>query len=141
MTPAPKLRFHHIGLACRTLGIEQRAHELLGYVCEGDRFVDPIQQVEGLFMTHGAMRLELLAPRGDDSPLQDYLSRGTRLYHEAFETADIAASLSALDAGGARLVVGPVPAVAFGGREIAFLMLRSLSLVELIQADLSSHGV
>jgi len=135
MTDSPPLTFHHVGLACRALGPERDAHELLGYRVEGTRFVDPIQGVEGLFMTHGAMRLELLAPSGPESPLHDYLRRGVRLYHEAFETPNILGAIEALEAGGARLVSGPVPAIAFGGRSIAFVMLRSLSLIELIQAN------
>ena len=135
MSLFPDLRFHHVGLACRRLESEQRAHELLGYRVEGEPFSDPIQKVDGVFMTHGPMRVELLAPTTEDSPIQDYLRRGIRLYHEAFETADIRASIASLEAGGARLVTGPVTAVAFGGREIAFVMLRSMSLVELIQSE------
>ena len=135
MILSPDLRFHHVGLACRRLEVEKRAHELLGYTVEGEPFSDPVQKVDGLFMDHGPMRVELLAPASEDSPLQDYLRRGIRLYHEAFETPDLRASIAALEAGGARLVTGPVTAVAFGGREIAFLMLRSMSLVELIQSE------
>jgi len=134
MTDHPLLTFHHIGLACRRLDAERQAHELLGYRCEGEPFSDPIQGVDGLFMTHGTMRLELLAPSGPESPLQDYIRRGVRLYHEAFESADIGRSIARLEAGGARLVSGPVPAIAFGGRSIAFVMLRSMSLIELIEA-------
>lgn len=135
MTTHPPLTFHHIGLACRRLDLETQAHELLGYRREGAPFSDPIQGVEGLFMTHGAMRLELLAPLGPESPLQDYIRRGVRLYHEAFETPNIGLSITMLEASGARLVSGPVPAVAFEGRSIAFVMLRSMSLIELIEAQ------
>jgi len=33
------------------------------------------------------------------------------------------------------LIVAPVPAVAFGGRKIAFLMLPNRLLIELIEAE------
>ena len=36
MTLSPELRFHHVGLACRRLEVEKRAHELLGYTVEGE---------------------------------------------------------------------------------------------------------
>ena len=127
------LRFHHVGLACKSIDVEQRAHRLLGYVDEGEVFVDPRQRIRGCFMVQGGMRIELLEPAGDASPVQSFLTRGMKMYHQAFETDAIDASIVELRRAGAVLAVPPVPAVAFGGRPIAFLMLRTTMLVELIQ--------
>jgi methylmalonyl-CoA/ethylmalonyl-CoA epimerase len=128
------LRFHHVGLACRDIEVEQRAHRLLGYADEGAPFVDPLQRIRGCFMTHGGMRIELLEPAAEDSPLEPFISRGLKMYHQAFETASIEGSIDELKAAGAALAVPPTPAVAFHQRPIAFLMLRTTMLVELIQA-------
>jgi methylmalonyl-CoA/ethylmalonyl-CoA epimerase len=128
------LRFHHVGLACQSLEPEKAAHALLGFVPEGAVFHDPLQRIRGLFMLHGGMRIELLEPAGPDSPLQPFLQRGMKMYHQAFETDSIEASIGDLTKAGAMLRVPPTPAVAFGGRPISFLMLRTLMLVELIQA-------
>ena len=128
-----ELRFHHVGLACRSIQVEQTAHRLLGYVDEGEVFVDPKQRIRGCFMVQGAMRIELLEPWGEGSPIQSYLARGLKMYHQAFETAKINASIEELRRAGAVLVVPATPAVAFDGRPIAFLMLRTQMLVELIQ--------
>jgi methylmalonyl-CoA/ethylmalonyl-CoA epimerase len=57
---------------------------------------------------------------------------GIKLYHLAYETEGLATSIATMRAQGAKLVVEPVPAVAFAGRDIAFLMLRNRMLVELI---------
>ena len=132
------LRFHHVGLACKRIDVEQKAHRLLGYVDEGEIFVDPRQRIRGCFLVHGGMRIELLEPWGEDSPLQSFLSRGLKMYHQAFETAAIDASIDELRKAGAVLVVPPTPAVAFQNRPIAFLMLRTQMLVELIQSAESS---
>ena len=85
-------------------------------------------------MVHGPMRIELIEPAGEHSPVRNLVARGIKMYHQCFEVADIELSLSELESQGARTIVAPVPAVAFGGRPIAFLMLRTSLIVELIQA-------
>jgi methylmalonyl-CoA/ethylmalonyl-CoA epimerase len=130
-----KLSFHHTGIACADLKTERTAFRTLGFVEEGTVFHDPLQKILGQFMTHGSMRIELLEPSEPDSPLHGYLKRGIKMYHQAFETPDLRASISEAIQSGAHLVVTPCPAIAFGGREIAFLMLRTTMLVELIQSE------
>ena len=127
------LCFHHVGLACKNIEVEQAAHRLLGYVDESEVFVDPLQRIRGCFMVQGGMRVELLEPAGGGSPLESFLTRGVKMYHQAFETGAIETSIDELRRAGAVLVVPPTPAVAFAGRPIAFLMLRTAMLVELIQ--------
>lgn len=130
----PPLRFHHAGVACAN--IEQEAARLapLGYSIEGAPFVDRTQGIRGLFVGGQSPRLELLEPLAAGGVLQPWLDNGTKLYHLAYETADLDASLAHLRRGRAKLVVAPVPAVAFGGRLIAFVMMPNMMLVELIAA-------
>ena len=128
------LSFHHVGLACKRIAVEAETHRLLGFSEEGPVFEDPIQRIRGQFMTHGAFRIELLEPLGSDSPLEGHLKRGVKMYHQAFSAPAIQTAIDQLVSAGAHLIVGPVPAVAFGGREVAFLILRTMMLVELIQA-------
>lgn len=132
------LRFHHVGVACRSLERERATFAILGYAPEGDAFEDPIQRVRGQFLVGAGPRLELLEPLGDGSPVVPWLEKGVKYYHQAFETDALRDALDGLRADGAKLVAGPVPAVAFANREIAFLMLPGLVLVELIQADLGA---
>jgi len=129
----PGLSFHHVGLACRDISAETAAHALLGFVPEGAVFEDPHQRVRGSFQTLGAFRVELLEPLGDRSPVVAWLERGVRLYHVCYETDDLDAALAGLGAAGHRVVSPPAPAVAFGGRPVAFVMLRTRGLVELLQ--------
>ena len=44
------------------------------YICE-----DPLQGIRGLFMTLGPMRVELLEPLDETSPLEAYLKRGVKI--------------------------------------------------------------
>ncbi len=137
-SPAPGLRFHHIGVACSDIASEAGRLACLGYVREGAVFIDPRQGVRGLFLAGQSPRLELLEPLPGAAPglLAPWLNQRVKLYHLAYETADLDAAIDALRAARAKLVVPRVPAVAFDGRDIAFLMLPTLLLVELIAAPL-----
>lgn len=134
------LTFHHIGLACRDMARDRRDHEFLGYRAEGEVFADPTQRIRGLFMTLGPMRVELLEPLDETSPLHAYLKRGIKIYHQCFLTPDIEATIQSLQSHGARVASPPKPAVAFDGRRIAFLLLPSQMLIELIEAPVPAQG-
>ena len=127
-------RFHHLGLACRDLARESASWTGLGYRLEGEVFLDPLQKIRGCFLVGPGPRLELLTPEGDGSPIEGYLARGTKIYHQAFETDAFASDLDGLTARGRKVTAGPIPAVAFGGRNIAFVLLPTLNLIELIEA-------
>jgi methylmalonyl-CoA/ethylmalonyl-CoA epimerase len=127
------LRFHHLGLACSSLDAEASFLELVGYRREGEDFVDPVQGVIGRFLTGPGPRLELLAETGDSGVLRPWLARGVKIYHQAFVASRLSHAIQKLERGGARLVTGPVPATAFSGRRICFLMLPNRMLVELIE--------
>lgn len=130
------LPLHHVGVACRSIEGEMDALAPLGYVAEGGVFEDPIQGVRGVFVTAHSSRLELLEPLSSTSGvLTPWLASGTKLYHLAYGVDGLEEGIARLRAQGAKLVVAPVPAVAFGGRRIAFLMLRNRLLVELIEQE------
>lgn len=95
--------------------------------------------MRGQFMTavgaSGAPRLELVAPYGSQSPVTPWLERGIKLYHQAFLAADLSAEIERLRAQRAKLMLPPTPAVAFGNRHVAFMMLPNLLLIEIIGRD------
>lgn len=126
------MNFHHVGYACRDLDVELSGMAALAYAEVGERFTDPVQGVTGLFCEGGGPRIELLAPLPDSDVLEPWLRGPARMYHLAYEVPSIVQGASALEADGARVVRPPVPAVAFDGREITFLMLPNRLLVELI---------
>jgi methylmalonyl-CoA/ethylmalonyl-CoA epimerase len=134
----PSLVFHHFGVACRDLDRESRSYALLGYHPEADDFEDDVQGVRGRFLVGGGPRMELLVSLPGRDVLEPWLAAGNRIYHQAFTTSDLDAAHRALCAAGGRTVVAPVPATAFQGRRICFVMLRTMSLVELI--DSAANG-
>jgi methylmalonyl-CoA/ethylmalonyl-CoA epimerase len=133
-TLPPGFDFHHLGYACASIARERSAFELLGYQQEGSSFSDPIQAVNGCFMVGPGPRVELLENSEGSNTLTPWLDAGTKLYHLAYEieiTLDEALRWVLRER--ARVVVQPVPAVAFGGRYVCFVMFRHGLLIELIE--------
>jgi methylmalonyl-CoA/ethylmalonyl-CoA epimerase len=135
MIDLSQLEFHHIGVACKDLDAETEKLKILGYSIEGDDFIDPIQGVKGRFLTGQTPRLELLVPLAGDSVLSPWLESNVKMYHLAYETSSLVDTIQKLCAQRGRLAVKPVPAVAFNNREIAFVMLPNMLLIELIATD------
>lgn len=132
MLDSSGLAFHHIGVACRNFDSEEQKFAMLGYRREGPDFHDPQQGIHGRFLVGAGPRLELLRNDAEPGVLSPWLAKGIRFYHLAYEATDLDVEKMRLEAVGAKCVVEPVPAVAFGGRNICFLMLPNMTLVELI---------
>lgn len=132
-----KLKFHHVGVAVRNL---QKAIEsyrdLLGYELVSGPFDDPIQNVSVCFLSRGEgdPLLEPVAPLGVNSPIDRLLKRGGGVYHICYETPDIQAEIARMTQCSCMLLSGPVPAVAFNMRRIAWLMTDTNLLIELLEA-------
>jgi methylmalonyl-CoA/ethylmalonyl-CoA epimerase len=129
--------FHHVGVACANIATEASYFATLGYVGEGEAFEDPIQGVRGLFMAGQSPRLELLEAlvSGSSGVLAPWLAKGIKLYHLAYFVRRLGPAIDAMRTRRGKLVVAPVPAVAFGGRDIAFVMLPNRMLIELISSE------
>jgi len=109
---------------------------LFDYKLISGPFDDPIQNVSVCFLSRGDgdTVIELVAPLGPDSPIARTLKQGGGTYHVCYEVRDISAAISHLVEQGSFLLSGPVSAVAFEMREIAWLMTEADLLVELLQA-------
>jgi methylmalonyl-CoA/ethylmalonyl-CoA epimerase len=124
--------FHHIGVACRDLDAEEGLFAALGYVRERDEVIDELQGVRARFMVGGGPRVELLSNLGDRGALSDYLRKGVKFYHVAYEVDDLDRATAQLAAAGGKRIVEPLPGIAFGMRPLCFVMLPNLVLIELI---------
>ena len=129
------MTFHHLGVACDDIAAEIPRFEALGYRCEGAIFRDPIQKVEGAFMTGPGPRLELLAPLDPSSPVTPWMEKGVKYYHQGFEVPSMEEALERMAVRRGKVVEPPAPSVAFDGRSIAFVMLPGMILIELIQME------
>jgi methylmalonyl-CoA/ethylmalonyl-CoA epimerase len=129
--------YHHVGIAVRDFETAIPAYKnLFGYDLISGPFDDPIQKVSVCFLSRGQGDpvLELVAPLGPDSPIRRTLKAGGGTYHICYQVPDIQSAIEHLRENGAFLLSGPVPAVAFEMRPIAWLMTDVHLLVELLQA-------
>ena len=99
--------------------------------------MDPIQRVEVCLLKRTSAPdepvLELVAPVGEDSPIEKVLERGGGAYHVCYEVEGLEEALREARAANCVLISGPEPAVAFGGRRIAWLYTPARLLVELLE--------
>jgi methylmalonyl-CoA/ethylmalonyl-CoA epimerase len=129
--------FHHVGVAVRDLSNAILVNKnLFGYELISGPFDDPIQSVSVCFLSRGTgdTVIELVAPLGPNSPIDVTLKKGGGTYHVCYQVADLQAAIAHLTEQGSFLLSAPVPAVAYGMREIAWLMTEADLLVELVQA-------
>jgi methylmalonyl-CoA/ethylmalonyl-CoA epimerase len=125
--------FHHVGYATRSIEKEAAFFASLGYRQEGKAFVDPIQGVAGCFLTGPGPRIELLESLPGSVTLSPWLNAGIRLYHFGYLVANIEGSIEWARSQRGKVTVAPVPAVAFEGRRISFVMMRNGFLLEFIE--------
>lgn len=131
-------RFHHVGMAVQNLQTAiENYKNLFGYELVSGPFDDPIQNVSVCFLSWGAgdPMIELVAPLGPHSPVDLFLKKGSGIYHICYEVPDISAAIKHMTSNGCMLLSGPVPAVAFAMRKIAWLMTETNLLVELLEAQ------
>jgi methylmalonyl-CoA/ethylmalonyl-CoA epimerase len=129
------LHLHHTGIAVPDLAAAAKTYaDRYGYELCGPPVHDPAQRacVQFLRLPGDGVYLELVAPDGPASHLNPAAAQGG-LHHLCYTADDLAAACRELRGRGMTLVRAPVPAVAFSGRSIAWLMGRDRVLVELVE--------
>lgn len=130
----------HVGVAVDSVAeTTESLSKLFGYRVLSGPFEDPIQKVTVNFLARSdtdVAEIELIEPLTEDSPVRSMLKNGRGgAYHFCFATTDIHAALEHARANGCLLVSQPVPAVAFGGRRIAWIYTPAHQLVEFVEAE------
>lgn len=129
--------FHHLGVAVKSIAKAIPVYQdLFGYEVVSGPFDDPIQSVSVCFLQRqapGDMVVELIAPLGDNTPIDRVLAKGGGAYHVCYEVEDIEGTLAGLKSKKCIVVSGPVPAVAFDNRRIAWLFTPTQQLIELLE--------
>jgi methylmalonyl-CoA/ethylmalonyl-CoA epimerase len=130
-------RINHVGLAVPDIEtFLRKTNALYGGLNRGPMIVNDRQNVRELCLTDGATTVELLEPLGERSPLQAFLARNRAggLIHLALDVVDLDAAIARVTASGGRLIVGPIPDVAFDERRIAFVFVGG-QVTELVETS------
>ncbi len=116
----PPSHIDHIGIAVHSIEeASQFYRDVLGLEFSGIEEI-PDQKVRILFFQIGEVRIELLEPTSNDSPVARYLDkRGPGLHHIAYRVDDLNATLAALKSAGVKLI-DESPRDGAHGMKIAF---------------------
>ena len=131
----PKL--HHIGFVVSS--IEESAASFarsLGASWDGNIVFDPLQKVRVSFFPSGNASdplIELVEPAEPESPVTRFLERGGGLHHLCYEVGNLKSHLQCCKSLGILVIRQPAPAVAFGGRRIAWAVNRQKLLTEFLE--------
>ena len=134
---------HHIGFVVSS--IEEVAPKFavsLAAPTATEIFEDPLQGVRVLFLSApSSVAIELVAPApnaGSASPVKSFLNRGGGLHHLCYEVSNLEQQIAEMRARKCLLLRPPKPAVAFGGRRIAWVMTAERLLLEYLEAQPTS---
>jgi methylmalonyl-CoA/ethylmalonyl-CoA epimerase len=135
------LRLHHVGFVVSSIQASMPgfARSMAASACS-ECFEDPLQKAKVAFLTArpGDAQIELVEPLGEDSPVRRFLQQtGGGLHHLCYEVADLEKELADFRSRGAIIAKRPKPAVAFGGRRIAWVITAEKLLVELLEEKLT----
>ena len=131
-----KLNLHHIGIAVADISRTTEDYQVrLGCELVGGLFHDPVQTalIQFLRLPGDSVLIELVAPDGPESKLTAAVRKGGGINHLCHSTPDIEAACRLLVEQGMVIIQEPVPAVAFGGRRVAWLAGDDRVLTELVE--------
>jgi methylmalonyl-CoA/ethylmalonyl-CoA epimerase len=129
---------HHLGFAVSSISaVAEEFAVSISARWDGEIIHDPIQRVRVSFFSPVDPRnpvFELVEPASDASPVSDFLKKkGGGLHHVCYEIDDLESGLHEARGVGLVIVADPAPAVAFGGRRIAWVCSKRRLLVELLE--------
>ncbi len=137
VSPGDKL--HHLGLVVPSIsGMAEEFAQAMGLWWDRKTFDDLRQRVKVAFFFPEDARnpvYELVEPADDTSPVNYCLRKGGGLHHVCYETDDLEAGLDRARTAGFGIVAPPTPAVAFDGRNIAWVCSRNRLLIELLERE------
>ena len=137
LSPSDHLKLHHIGFVVNSIQESAESFALsLGTTWDGNIVFDPLQKVRvTFFQGHNPTDplIELVEPGGPESPVSRFLQRGGGLHHLCYEVKDLDSHLRFCQSVGTIIIRPPVPAVAFGGRRIAWGITKKRLLVEILE--------
>ena len=127
------MKVDHIGYAVKDIGKARKQMEALGYTFE-ETIEDPDRQIDIAFGEADGYRVELVAPKGEGSPVDTQLSRiGPTPYHLCYRSGALEEDIGRLQRERFRVTVPPAPAVAFGGKRVVFLYSLAIGLIEIVE--------
>jgi methylmalonyl-CoA/ethylmalonyl-CoA epimerase len=137
LTWQPEGAFHHVGFVVASIPISvQGFASMLQADWDEQVFHDLNQGVRVTFLKSrraGDPLWELVEPADEQSPVHSFAAKGGGLHHVCYVVDNLEQALAAARSLGALITRQPLPAVAFGGRRIAWIYTRNRLLIEYLE--------
>lgn len=131
-------RLHHVGFVVNSIeAVADRFAKSIGATWDHKTTHDPLQLVKVSFIGErnpSFTSVELVEPAGTNSPVERFLQRGGGLHHLCYEVDRLEEQLSFSQSIGGVIVKPPLPAVAFDGRRIAWVVTKDKLLLEFLES-------
>jgi methylmalonyl-CoA/ethylmalonyl-CoA epimerase len=133
----PAGSLHHIGYIVASIkDAAENFAQSIGAKWDGVVIHDPLQEVNVSFMQSRVPNdplIELVEPALPNSPVSNFLERGGGLHHLCYQVDSLERQLDLSRKARDFIAKSPLPAVAFGGRRIAWVYTKSGLLVEYLE--------
>lgn len=126
------MTLHHIGIVVDTLEKSVALYEILGYRRKTGPIYDAVQHIRIIFMEKEgeSPMIELIEPIDEHSSVH---RTGLGYHHVCYEWLNEQNFEDAFRSWRiGKIIAGPFPAVALGGRSVVFCCLTNMTLVEFI---------
>jgi len=134
----PQGSFHHVGFVVKSIQDSAESFaKSLNASWDGEIIHDPNQVVRVSFLQSQRPAdplIELIEPAGEKSPVLGFLERGGGLHHLCYQVNDLEEQLRVSRSAGGIITRPPLPAVAFGGRRIAWVYTKNKLLIEYLES-------
>lgn len=117
-------RFEHIGLAVRSLAGEVKDSEITE---------DPERKVNVAFVCIDDIKVELVEPNTEKSPVTNILKKGQNLYHMCFTVPDLEKAVRAARENGFHSISRIAPGKAYDNASVIWVFSKIYGLFELIE--------
>lgn len=128
------MKIEHIGYLVNSIEKTSGSFRVLGYAA-GEIFRDDTQKTRICFLTKGGdVKIELVEPYPDnETMLRLQKKMGVSPYHVCYSTENIEREYQRLIEDGFIPLFKPVNAVAFGGRRICYLWMKTTGYIEIVE--------
>ena len=132
------LKFHHFGLALRSLNEAKLFYSKIGYKVS-KKYTDNLQKVNLMLCTSNKMpTIELISPINKSSPISTYLNKLNEVfYHSCFEVKNLNSIEILKKKFNAKCVSQRKESILFKGKLVSFYYLKNIGLLEIIENNAS----
>ena len=128
------MKVHHIGYLVKDVEKAFRRFSALGFVCEQDTILDEQRGINIMFILKDDVRVELIAPANNHSVVTDLLKKyRNTAYHICYTSGCFEEDMKHIENDGGIMIDPPCPAVALGGKKVAFFMFPEIGIIEIVE--------